>query len=77
MALDVVSVRDLRPLRHRRFCAVAPGLFLFAFSGRRRNPLAFIAFASTLFIYIASKQIFLLEGKMGLAFCSVSYIAQL
>lgn len=29
-ALDVVSVQDLRPLRHRGFCTVAAGSFLFA-----------------------------------------------
>lgn len=37
MALDVVSVQDFRPLRHRRFCTVASGLFLFTGHYRKRK----------------------------------------
>lgn len=36
-ALDVVSVQELSPLRHRRFCTVASGLFLLAGHYRKRK----------------------------------------
>lgn len=38
-ALDVVSMQDLRPLRHRRFCTVASGLFLLARHHKKKPPL--------------------------------------
>ena len=37
MALDVVSVQDLRPLRHRWFCAGVSGLFLFTGHYRKKK----------------------------------------
>ena len=38
-ALDVVSMQDLRPLRHRRFCTVASGLFFLASHHKKKPPL--------------------------------------
>ena len=38
-ARDVVSMQDLRPLRHRRFCTVASGLFFLASHHKKKPPL--------------------------------------
>lgn len=66
-ALDVVSVLEPGPLRHRRFCTVASGLFLLAGHYRKRKKSSGLRRFCLYSIYVAPKHI--LPGrKTGLAF---------